>query len=114
MRLPNAENSFRKASPASIFIHLTSHARRAKFWSTCAVCGIPIPPFCGIYKEAHMATITTRILDGRLLSAEIRAEIKKEVEEFKQKTGTAPGLATILVGDNPASHTYVANKIKAC
>jgi methylenetetrahydrofolate dehydrogenase (NADP+)/methenyltetrahydrofolate cyclohydrolase len=61
-----------------------------------------------------MNTTTTRILDGRLLSAEIRAEIKKDVEVFTQKTGHAPGLATILVGDNPASHTYVANKIKAC
>lgn len=57
---------------------------------------------------------TTRILDGKLLAAEIRAEIKKDVEAFKNKTGVAPGLATILVGDDPASHTYVANKIKAC
>src|SRR4051812_29705535 len=61
-----------------------------------------------------MTTTTTRILDGRLLSAEIRAEIKKDVEAFTQKVGYPPGLATILVGDNPASHTYVANKIKAC
>src|SRR5258708_3930818 len=61
-----------------------------------------------------MTTPITRILDGRLLSAEIRAEIKKEVEAFVQKTGHPPGLATILVGDTPASHTYVASKIKAC
>lgn len=61
-----------------------------------------------------MTAATTRILDGRLLSAEIRAELKKEVAEFTQKQGQAPGLATVLVGDNPASHTYVANKIKAC
>lgn len=61
-----------------------------------------------------MATLTSRILDGRLLSAEIRAEIKKETELFTQHAGYPPGLATILVGDNPASHTYVANKIKAC
>src|ERR1700681_3699982 len=56
----------------------------------------------------------SRILDGKILSAEIRAEIKTEVAAYKQQTGAAPGLATILVGDNPASHTYVANKIKAC
>jgi methylenetetrahydrofolate dehydrogenase (NADP+) / methenyltetrahydrofolate cyclohydrolase len=56
----------------------------------------------------------TRILDGRILSAEIRAEIKKDVEVYTQSHGTPPGLATILVGDNPASHTYIANKIKAC
>jgi methylenetetrahydrofolate dehydrogenase (NADP+) / methenyltetrahydrofolate cyclohydrolase len=61
-----------------------------------------------------MATTTTRILDGRILSAEIRAEIKKSVEQYTRQHGTPPGLATILVGDNPASHTYVANKIKAC
>jgi methylenetetrahydrofolate dehydrogenase (NADP+)/methenyltetrahydrofolate cyclohydrolase len=61
-----------------------------------------------------MTTTTSRILDGKILSAEIRAEIKRDVEAFKQQHSFAPGLATILVGDNPASHTYVANKIKAC
>jgi len=57
---------------------------------------------------------TARILDGKQISAVLRGEIKKDVDAFKQQTGSAPGLATILVGDNPASHTYVANKIKAC
>jgi methylenetetrahydrofolate dehydrogenase (NADP+)/methenyltetrahydrofolate cyclohydrolase len=57
---------------------------------------------------------TARILDGKQISAEIRAEVKKDVDAFKRQTGSAPGLATISVGDNPASHTYVANKIKAC
>jgi methylenetetrahydrofolate dehydrogenase (NADP+) / methenyltetrahydrofolate cyclohydrolase len=61
-----------------------------------------------------MTATATRILDGRILSAEIRAELKKEVEQFKQQRGFAPGLATVLVGEDPASHTYVANKIKAC
>jgi methylenetetrahydrofolate dehydrogenase (NADP+)/methenyltetrahydrofolate cyclohydrolase len=61
-----------------------------------------------------MTTTASRILDGKILSAEIRAELKKEVEEFVREHHRAPGLATILVGDNPASHTYVANKIKAC
>jgi methylenetetrahydrofolate dehydrogenase (NADP+)/methenyltetrahydrofolate cyclohydrolase len=61
-----------------------------------------------------MTTTTTRILDGRLLSAEIRAEIKNKVEDYTRQHGTPPGLATILVGEDPASHTYVANKIKAC
>src|SRR3954468_22490355 len=61
-----------------------------------------------------MTTTATRILDGKILSAEIRAELKKEVAEFAKRHGRAPGLATILVGDNPASHTYVTNKIKAC
>ncbi len=55
-----------------------------------------------------------QILDGKAISAQIRAELKTDVAAFTQKTGRKPGLATILVGDNPASHTYVANKIKAC
>jgi methylenetetrahydrofolate dehydrogenase (NADP+)/methenyltetrahydrofolate cyclohydrolase len=58
--------------------------------------------------------MTARILDGKLLSAEIRAEIKQGVDALVKTTGMRPGLATILVGDNPASHTYVANKIKGC
>src|SRR5258706_6238265 len=57
---------------------------------------------------------TARILDGKAISAEIRAEIKRDVAAFTQKSGRKPGLATVLVGDNPASHTYVANKLKAC
>src|SRR4051812_21295364 len=61
-----------------------------------------------------MTTTASRILDGKILSAEIRSELKKQVEEFVKRNGRAPGLATILVGENPASHTYVANKIKAC
>jgi methylenetetrahydrofolate dehydrogenase (NADP+)/methenyltetrahydrofolate cyclohydrolase len=61
-----------------------------------------------------MNPTATRILDGKILAAEIRAEIKKEVAAYVQKNGAAPGLATLLVGDNPASHTYIASKIKAC
>jgi len=56
----------------------------------------------------------TRILDGKILSAEIRAELKQDVTAFMEKHGFRPGLATLLVGDNPASHTYIASKIKAC
>jgi methylenetetrahydrofolate dehydrogenase (NADP+)/methenyltetrahydrofolate cyclohydrolase len=59
-------------------------------------------------------TATTQILDGKSISSQTRAEIKRDVAEFAAKHGRKPGLATILVGDNPASHTYVANKIKAC
>lgn len=55
-----------------------------------------------------------RILDGKSISAQIRLELKDSTAAFTQSAGRKPGLATILVGDNPASHTYVANKIKAC
>ena len=58
--------------------------------------------------------MSARILDGKILSAQIRSEIKSGVDAYKARTGSAPGLATILVGDNPASHTYVGSKIKAC
>ena len=46
--------------------------------------------------------------------AKIRTELKAETEIIARQIGRKPGLATILVGENPASHTYVANKIKAC
>jgi len=58
--------------------------------------------------------MSARILDGKILSAQSRSEIKSGVDAYKARTGSAPGLATILVGDNPASHTYVGSKIKAC
>lgn len=51
-----------------------------------------------------------RIIDGKTLAASLRADIAKKVSGMKSK----PGLAVILVGDDPASHVYVGNKIKAC
>ena len=52
------------------------------------------------------------IIDGKKISEEIREEIKKEVQELKAKYGIIPGLATILVGENPASVSYVKAKQK--
>ncbi len=54
-----------------------------------------------------------QILDGKALSLKIREEVKKEVEELKTN-GITPGLAVILVGNDPASQTYVKMKAKAC
>lgn len=54
------------------------------------------------------------ILDGKKTSAELRAEIREKALELKQRTGIVPGLAVILVGDDPASRIYVNNKEKAC
>jgi len=51
-----------------------------------------------------------QILDGKSLAQEIREEIKKEVIELKEKHGLVPGLVTILVGENPASVSYVTAK----
>jgi len=53
------------------------------------------------------------ILDGKKLSAKIKENLKKEIEELK-KDGVTPGLAVILVGNDPASRTYVGMKSKAC
>ena len=54
------------------------------------------------------------IIDGKAVSAAIREEIAKEVETFKAQTGITPGLAVIIVGEDPASTVYVRNKHKAC
>lgn len=55
-----------------------------------------------------------QLLDGKKTSAEIRQEVKTEVEEIKKKGGKVPHLAAVLVGNNGASITYVNAKIKAC
>lgn len=55
-----------------------------------------------------------QMIDGKLISAQIRREIASEVAEFVSKNGYAPGLAVIIVGSNPASQVYVRNKKRAC
>ncbi len=54
-----------------------------------------------------------KVIKGSELSKTIRAELKKEVEQLTQ-AGVRPGLAVLLVGDDPASHVYVGRKEKAC
>lgn len=56
--------------------------------------------------------MSAKIIDGVAISKEIREEIKKEVQELKEKHGITPGLVTILVGENPASVSYVTAKQK--
>ena len=55
-----------------------------------------------------------KIIDGKLISAQIREEIAQKVREYNVKTGKLPGLAVVIVGENPASQVYVRNKKKAC
>ena len=55
-----------------------------------------------------------QIIDGKAISAQIREEIALKVKEFNKKTGILPGLAVVIVGENPASQVYVRNKKKAC
>ena len=54
------------------------------------------------------------LIDGKKVSAEVRARVTDRVKELKEKTGKVPGLAVVLVGDDPASAVYVRNKKKAC
>jgi len=54
------------------------------------------------------------IIDGKEVAARVRAEVARDVAEMRERTGRVPGLATILVGDDPASEVYVRNKRKAC
>ncbi len=53
-------------------------------------------------------------LDGTLVAKTRRERLSAEIQEFHKKTGIAPGLAVVLVGDDPASQVYVKNKIKTC
>jgi methylenetetrahydrofolate dehydrogenase (NADP+) / methenyltetrahydrofolate cyclohydrolase len=53
------------------------------------------------------------IIDGKAVAAAVRARVAADVEQFASEHGFRPGLATVLVGDDPASHVYVANKRKA-
>ncbi|MGP8321156.1 MAG: tetrahydrofolate dehydrogenase/cyclohydrolase catalytic domain-containing protein [Methanosarcinaceae archaeon] len=58
--------------------------------------------------------IDEKIIDGRKLANKFEAEVKKGVEDLKLDRGITPGLATILVGDDPASGMYVRLKHRAC
>ncbi len=55
-----------------------------------------------------------RIIDGNEIAAKVLAEVKSETEGFAAETGRPPGLAVVLVGDDPASSVYVRMKIKDC
>src|SRR6266446_5935388 len=54
------------------------------------------------------------LLDGKKLAQTMQAEIAAKVAAMTERSGLRPGLAAVIVGDNPASQTYVRNKRKAC
>lgn len=58
--------------------------------------------------------MTAEIIDGKAIAAEVREDVKKKVEARIAEGKSVPGLATVLVGDNPASQVYVRSKRKAC
>lgn len=56
--------------------------------------------------------MTAKIIDGKQIAAEIRSEIAAKVAELKKSSPRVPGLAVVIVGEDPASHVYVSNKEK--
>jgi methylenetetrahydrofolate dehydrogenase (NADP+)/methenyltetrahydrofolate cyclohydrolase len=58
--------------------------------------------------------MTATIIDGAAIAAKVRTRIAEEVTALHTKTGKRPGLATVLIGNNPASESYVKSKRKAC
>jgi methylenetetrahydrofolate dehydrogenase (NADP+)/methenyltetrahydrofolate cyclohydrolase len=58
--------------------------------------------------------VSAQIIDGKAIAAQVRAEVAEQVKLFNEQTGHVPGLATVLVGDDPGSAVYVAGKQRAC
>ena len=58
--------------------------------------------------------MTARIIDGKKIASKIHEEVRAGVREFKASHGSVPGLAVVLIGDDPASHSYVKGKEAAC
>ncbi|RBY82423.1 bifunctional methylenetetrahydrofolate dehydrogenase/methenyltetrahydrofolate cyclohydrolase FolD [Geodermatophilus sp. TF02-6] len=58
--------------------------------------------------------MTAQVIDGTAVARHVRADVAKGVEQLVAGGGTAPGLATVLIGDDPASEVYVRNKRRAC
>jgi methylenetetrahydrofolate dehydrogenase (NADP+)/methenyltetrahydrofolate cyclohydrolase len=54
-----------------------------------------------------------KLIDGKAIAKQIKEELNSDIEELKAK-GITPGLAAVLVGDDPASHIYVRSKSRAC
>lgn len=58
--------------------------------------------------------MVAKIIDGRVVAASVRAECRLRADEFRQTSGRSPGLAVIIVGNDPASAIYVGRKVEAC
>lgn len=61
-----------------------------------------------------MSVATAKILDGKALAQKIQNNLREQIQILQQTIGRSPGLAVLMVGDNPASAAYVRNKEKAC
>jgi methylenetetrahydrofolate dehydrogenase (NADP+)/methenyltetrahydrofolate cyclohydrolase len=78
--------------------------------ATASSCELPVY----IAPAIEYAASVSQIIDGKRAAAAVRAEVQAEVAAFRHQYGYAPCLATVLVGDDPASATYVRSKRKAC
>jgi methylenetetrahydrofolate dehydrogenase (NADP+) / methenyltetrahydrofolate cyclohydrolase len=58
--------------------------------------------------------VAARVIDGKAIGAAVRARVGEEVSAYEAELGRVPTLATVIVGDDPASEIYVANKHRAC
>lgn len=58
--------------------------------------------------------MAAQVIDGRKIAKDIKDEVKYEIEKLQKNGGRSPSLCVVLVGDDPASKTYIKNKIKAC
>jgi methylenetetrahydrofolate dehydrogenase (NADP+) / methenyltetrahydrofolate cyclohydrolase len=58
--------------------------------------------------------MTATLIDGRAIAQDVRVQVARDVAAFTAETGVVPGLATVLVGEDPASAVYVAGKRRAC
>jgi methylenetetrahydrofolate dehydrogenase (NADP+) / methenyltetrahydrofolate cyclohydrolase len=58
--------------------------------------------------------VSASIIDGKAIAARVRSDVAEQVEAFRERTGRVPGLATVLVGDDPASAVYVSGKQRTC
>ena len=66
------------------------------------------------FNPVRIRPMTATLIDGKAVSQQVRAEVRDEIAAWVSGGGRRPGLATVLVGEDPASAVYVGNKQKAC
>lgn len=69
---------------------------------------------CSLFPVPFLMKPTAKILDGKALADKIQIELTQTIAKLKDQVGRSPGLAVLMVGDNPASAAYVRNKEKSC